>query len=247
LVIIKNAEQIEGIKKSCRVVRDLLNYLHEYIKPGITTLEIDTIAHDYILKHNAIPNFLNYNGFPKSICTSVNDEVVHGIPSKRILHSGDIIGIDCGVILNGYHSDAARTIRVGQVSEEVDRLVVVTEECFYKGIEQIKAGARIGDISYAIQRHAEDNGYSVVRELTGHGVGLDLHEDPSIPNYGKPGFGLRLSEGMTLAIEPMINLGERYVYQEENNWTIRTEDGKPSAHYENTIVVLSDGVEILSL
>jgi len=202
----------------------------------------------YIIEKGAIPSFLNYDGFPASICASVNSIVVHGIPSENtILKEGDIISIDVGVIYNGYNGDAARTFAVGQIDKQTERLVKVTEECFFEGIKHLAVGKRIGEMSEAIQNHAESNGYGVVRELIGHGIGKCLHEAPEVPNYGNRNQGVRVKDGMCLAIEPMINMGSRYVYMCEDGWGIATQDGKPSAHYENTVIVTAKGVEIVTL
>lgn len=247
MIIVKTAEQIERMKKSGELLREVHLLVAENIKPGISTKQLDKLAADYIKKHNAIASFLGYNGYPASICASLNDEVVHGIPSaKRILQEGDIIGIDIGVLLDGYHSDAARTYAVGKVTDEKTRLMKITQECFFEGVRNLKEGSRVGDIGHRIQTHAETNGCSVVRELVGHGIGTKMHEPPSVPNYGNEGRGERLTAGMTLAIEPMINIGAKDVEILADGWTIVTRDGKPSAHYENTVVILSDGMEIIA-
>lgn len=247
MIVVKNKDQIDKMKKSGAILSDLMKLLEEHIKPGVSTKELDKIAVDYIKKKNAIPSFLGYNGYPAAICASLNDEVVHGIPSaKRILNEGDIIGIDLGVILNGYHSDCARTFPVGKISEEKAKLIEITRQCFFEGIKNLKDGSRVGDIGYAVQTHAERNGCSVVRELVGHGIGTKLHEPPNVPNYGTQGRGERLAAGMTLAIEPMINLGRKEVVILPDGWTVVTADGSPSGHYENTVVILSDGAEIIT-
>ena len=248
MITIKSASQIEKMRKSGAVTRGALELIEKSIRPGISTKQLDKIAHDYIISKGAKPTFLNYNGFPGSICASVNDEVVHGIPSKhRVLKEGDIISIDMGAILDGWHSDAARTFGVGKISDEAQKLIDVTRECFFEGIKHAKHGAKLGDISYAVQQHAESHGYGVVRDLVGHGIGTSLHEDPSIPNFGRAGRGVRLAAGMVLAIEPMINEGTWKVAVLDDDWTVVTQDGKLSAHYENTVAVTKDGCEILTL
>ena len=211
-------------------------------------MELDKICELFIIKHGATPSFKNYNGFPGSVCASVNEVVVHGIPSKeKILKEGDIITIDCGAYLNGFHGDAARTFRVGQISEEAERLIRITEESFFKGVEQLNLGQRLGDVSHAIQTHIESNRFSVVRDFTGHGIGRDLHEGPSIPNYGVANRGPKLRVGMALAIEPMVNLGTYHVKVLEDNWTAVTRDGMLSAHYENTVILTENGPVITTL
>lgn len=219
----------------------------KHIRPGVSTLELDRIADEFIRSHGAVPGFLGYGGFPNSLCISVNDVVVHGIPSADcVLKEGDVVSIDCGTLKNGYYGDSAYTFEVGRVDDEIHRLLVTTKESLYKGIEKAVAGLRIGDIGHAIQSYCESAGFSVVRELVGHGVGRNLHEDPQVPNYGRAGQGIKLKEGMVIAIEPMINLGERHVYIEEDGWTIRTRDRKPSAHFEHTLAIRKHGVDILS-
>jgi methionyl aminopeptidase len=217
------------------------------IKPGMTTAELDRIAEDYILKCGAKPSFKGYYGFPASICTSLNCEVVHGIPSNKIiLRDGDIISVDCGAILNGYNGDAARTFAVGNISKEAQKLIDVTKESFFQGVLNAKVGNKLTDISSRIQQYVEGFGYSVVRDYVGHGIGKQMHEDPEVPNYGKPGRGPKLLHGMVLAIEPMVNIGDYTVRVEANDWTVVTEDGSLSAHYENTVAILRDGPEILT-
>ncbi len=245
MIYIKTPQEIEKIKASCRIVGDMLKLLEEKVRVGITTKELDAFAYEYIISRGAKPNFLGRGGFPGTICVSIDEEVVHGFPSDRVLKEGEIVSIDTGCVLDGYHSDAARTFPVGKCSAEKLRLIEVTKECFFKGIEAISVGGAIGDIGYAIQNHAESNGFSVVRDMVGHGVGRDLHEDPQVPNYGKKGVGVRLRRGMTLAVEPMINMGDYHV--DIDGWKCVTRDGKPSAHYENTIAITDDGVEILTL
>jgi methionyl aminopeptidase len=247
MIIIKNDMEIEYMRRAGRLVGETLARLEEAIKPGITTAELDKIAEEFILKHNAKPSFKGYHGFPASICASTNNEVVHGIPAGRVLEDGDIISIDCGVILNGYQGDAARTIPVGKVSTEAEKLIKVTKESFFKGIEYAKIDNRLSDISAAIQTYVENFGFSIVRDFVGHGIGKDMHEDPEVPNFGRPGRGPKLKHGMVLAIEPMVNIGKYHVRVEANDWTVVTEDGSLSAHYENTVAILNNGPEILTL
>ena len=248
MITIKSASQIEKMRKSGAVTKGALELIEKSIRPGISTKQLDKIAHDYIISKGAKPNFLNYNGFPGSICASVNDEVVHGIPSKhRVLKEGDIISIDMGAVLDGWHSDAARTFGVGKISAEAQQLIDVTKQCFFEGIKYAKHGAKLGDVSYAIQKYAESFGYGVVRDLVGHGIGTSLHEDPSVPNFGRAGHGVRLAAGMVLAIEPMINEVTWRVEMLDDDWTVVTQDGKLSAHYENTVALTKDGCEILTL
>lgn len=247
MIIIKNSDEINLMRKSGRIVEETLNYLEDLIKPGITTEEIDKLAEEFITKQGAIPSFKGYNGFPSSICSSVNDEVVHGIPSRRELKEGDIISIDCGAVLNGFHGDAARTIPVGQISSEAEKLIKVTKESFFKGYEKAVIGNRLTDISFAIQKFVEENGFSVVRDFVGHGIGRNMHEDPGVPNFGRPNRGPKLQAGMVLAIEPMVNIGSYHVRTLLNGWTVVTSDGSLSAHYENTVAILEDGPELLTL
>ena len=249
MILIKSNSQIAEMRKANIIVRDTLNLLIEHTKPGVSTYELNKLAHDYIKSQNAVPSFLNYNGFPASICVSVDCEVVHGIPSKhKILQEGQIVSYDCGAIFNGWHGDAARTVGVGFISPEVQQLVDVTEQCFFIGANSIVPNqTRLGDLGSVIQAHAESYGYGVVRELVGHGIGRQMHEDPNVPNYGTPGHGMRLSVGMTIAIEPMIALGTEKVDWMSDGWTVKTRDRKPAAHYENTIAITDNGIEILSL
>jgi methionyl aminopeptidase len=247
MITLKNDREIEYMRQAGKVVGETLAILQECIKPGITTGELDRIAEEYIRSRNAIPSFKGYCGFPASICASINNEVVHGIPDERALREGDIISIDCGAILNGYHGDAARTFAVGQISKEAENLIKVTKESFFKGIEKAIVGNRLSDISSAIQQYAEGEGYSVVRDYVGHGIGTEMHEEPEVPNFGRPDRGPKLVEGMVLAIEPMINVGEFHVKVQSNGWTVVTKDGTLSAHYENTVAILKNGPEILTL
>lgn len=247
-MICRSIADIEGMKMAGKLTGEALKYAESLIKPNISTLKLDKLIKKYIIDKGATPSFLNYNGYPASICASVNSTVVHGIPSENvILKEGDIISIDVGVIYNGYNGDAARTFAVGKISPEKEKLVRVTRECFFEGIKKLAVGSKIGVMSAEIQKHAEENGYSVVRELVGHGIGRNMHEYPEVPNYGQPNQGATVKDGMCLAIEPMINMGERYVYIEEDGWGIVTKDGKPSAHYENTVIVTSKGVIITTL
>ncbi len=246
MIFIKNDEEISLLKESNQLVGKTLGELSKHIRPGISTLALDKIGEDFIRSHGAVPGFLNYGGFPNSLCISINDEVVHGIPSKRELQEGDVVSIDCGVLKNGFYGDSAYTFEVGEVREEVRKLLRVTLEGLYKGIENAVPGKRIGDIGSAVQEHCEANGFSVVREMVGHGVGRHLHEDPQVPNYGRRGSGVKLKEGMVIAIEPMINLGKKAIVQLEDGWTIKTRDGLPSAHFEHTVAIRKNGAEILS-
>ena len=246
MIFFKTQEEIELLRESNRLVGRALGEVSKYILPGISTLELDKIAEDCIRSNGGVPGFLGYGGFPNTLCISINDEVVHGIPSSRCLKEGDIVSVDCGVVKNGFYGDSAYSFAVGKVSEEVDKLLRVTQECLYKGIEQAISGMRIGDIGYAVQSHAEANGFTVVRELVGHGVGRNLHEEPQVPNFGRRGQGCKLTTGMVIAIEPMINMGKRYVYQLSDGWTIRTRDHMPSAHFEHTVAVGKGSADILS-
>ncbi len=246
-ITIKDNSQIEKMRKAGKILKDTLDLLEKSIYPGQTTSRLNDLAYNYIISQGAKPSFLNYEGFPYTICASLNNQVVHGFCSDDPLKEGDIISIDCGVIWEGYHSDAARTFPVGNVSVEISNLIQATKESFFAGIEGIKAGSKLGHISHRIQQHLESRGYGVVRELVGHGVGEKLHEDPMVPNYGKYNSGVVLQSGMTLAIEPMSTLGKRDVYLEDNDWTVSTADGLASAHYENTVLITEDGVEILTL
>ncbi len=247
MIFVKSGEEIELLRESNRLVGKTLGEMAKHIRPGISTLELDRIAEEFIRANGAEPGFKGYEGFPNTLCISLNDVVVHGIPSAEcILKEGDVVSIDCGTLKNGYYGDSAYTFEVGEVSEEVHRLLEVTKQSLYKGIEKAVAGMRIGDIGHAVQSWCEAEGFSVVRELVGHGVGRDMHEDPQVPNYGRPGQGVKLEEGMVIAIEPMINLGKRYVYQDTDGWTIRTRDRLPSAHFEHTVAIGKKGADILS-
>lgn len=248
MINIKSQSEIDLMRESGKLTGDLLKYLGNQIKEGMTTKELDKLAYEYIKSYGAEPSFLNYQGYPASTCISIDDMVVHGIPSNsEYIRNGQIVSVDVGVILNGWQGDAARTFLIGDVSEEKKNLVKVTEECFFKAVENLKDGTPLGDIGYYVQSHAEANGFSVVRALTGHGIGREMHEFPSIPNYGKKGTGIRLKKGMALAIEPMINAGVFQVDFMPDGWGVRTRDRRPSAHYENTVVITDNGAEILTL
>ena len=249
MVTVKSESEIAVMKKAGAILADVLALVEEHAKPGVTTKYLDKLAYEYIIRQNAVPSFLNYGGFPATLCLSIDDEIVHGIPSdKRVLEEGMLLKIDGGVGIGGMHTDAARSVAIGRISAEKAQLARCCKECFFEGIKVLKDGARLGDYGAVCQKYAESHGYGVVRELVGHGIGATVHEDPSIPNYGMRGRGMRVVSGMTLAIEPMINLGTRRVVQTEgDDWTILTADGKPSAHYENTIVIRPEGVEIITL
>ena len=247
MIIIKNNKEIDLMRSAGRIVAETLLLVEKEVKPGITTAEIDRIAEEFITKHGAKPSFKGLYGFPASLCISVNEQVVHGIPGGYVLKDGDIVSVDCGAYLNGFHGDAARTFAVGNVSEEANKLIKVTEQSFFKGIEYAKVGNRLTDISHGIQSYIEASGFAVVRDFVGHGIGRVVHEDPDVPNFGKPGRGPKLAQGMALAIEPMVNLGSYKVKTLNDDWTVVTSDGSLSAHYENTIVILPDGPEILTL
>ena len=246
MIMLRSKAEVEKIEAACRIVADTLEYLGAKISPGIATAELDRLAEEYIKSKGAVSAFKGYKGFPANICTSVNETVVHGIPGKQVLKEGDIIAIDVGVKFNGYFGDAAMTFPVGSISEEAKRLLIVTEESLYKGIENACPEKRLYDISNAVQDHAEKNGFSVVREFVGHGIGTKMHEDPQIPNFGVPGTGPRLKSGMVLAIEPMINAGTYKVEILEDGWTAVTKDRKLSAHFENTVYISDSGPEILT-
>lgn len=249
MIILKSSNEIQKIRDAGKIVAEALAYAGEIIKPGMTTLELNNAIEKIITKHGATPSFKNYNGFPAASCISPNCVVVHGIPSKKvILSEGDIVSVDVGAFYNGYHADAARTYPVGNISSQAARLIDVTKECFFRGAAAAMPGSRVGDIGFAVQSYAEENGYGVVRELVGHGVGKNLHEEPDIPNFGNKGRGVRLSKGMVIAIEPMINAGtEEVLFSEEDGWTVTTKDKSLSAHYENTIAITDNGPQILTM
>ncbi len=246
MISIKSDWEIELMREASLIVAKTHKYLMPKIKPGITTLELDRLAEEFILNNSATPSCKNYNGFPATLCISINDEVVHGIPSKRKLKDGDIVSIDICACYKGYHGDSAWTYKVGNVSEEKSYLMEHTEKALYEGIEQVKPGNRIGDISHAIESYANRYNLGVIRELVGHGVGNNLHEDPEVPNYGKAGTGPVLKPGMVIAIEPMLNLGSPFIEILDDDWTVVTEDSSPSAHFEHTVLVTEDGYEILT-
>ncbi len=245
-VYYKTEDEIGLLRESSLLVGKTLAEVAKLIKPGITTLDLDAVAEEFIRDNDAVPGFKGYGGFPNSLCTSVNAEVVHGIPNDRPLEEGDVVSVDCGVLKNGFYGDSAYTFAVGQIAPEVEALLRVTKESLDLAIEQAVAGMRIGDIGYAVQNHAESHGYGVVRELVGHGLGKSLHESPEVPNYGRRGNGMKLREGLVLAIEPMINLGVKEVRQAEDGWTIVTADGLPSAHFEHDVVIRKGKAEVLS-
>ena len=246
MIILKTDEEIEFMREANRLVGMTLGELSHHIRPGVTTLQLDKIAEEFIRDHGAIPTFLGYGGFPNSICTSVNENVVHGIPNNKPLQEGDVISVDCGTKLRGFCGDSAYTFCVGEVDEKVKELLRVTKESLYKGIEEAKQDKRIGDIGFTIQTYCEQKGFSVVRELVGHGIGRQMHEAPEVPNYGRRGIGPLIKNGMCIAIEPMINMGGKKVVFENDGWTVRTKDRKPSAHFEHTIAILNGKADILS-
>ncbi len=246
MLVFKSQEEIEIIRRNNLLVSKTLAEVAKLIKPGVTTLELDKRAEEFIRDNSAVPGFLGYGGFPNSLCTSVNDQVVHGIPSDYVLKDGDVVSVDCGTYMDGYYGDSAYTFPVGNVSAEVMHLLRTTKESLLFGVEQAIEGNRVGDIGYAVQMHAEKAGYSVVREMVGHGLGKDMHEAPEVPNYGRRGRGVKLKKGLVLCIEPMINMGTKYIKQDSDGWTIRTLDGKPSAHYELAIAVDKGKADILT-
>lgn len=247
MIILKNDHEIEQMRIAGKIVAETLLQVEKKVKPGITTAELDRIAEEFITKHGAKPSFKGLYGFPASLCISVNEQVVHGIPGDYVLKEGDIVSVDCGANIDGFHGDAARTFAVGNVSEETKKLIKVAEESFFKGLEYAKVGNKLTDISHEIQSYVEASGFSVVRDFVGHGIGKSVHEDPEVPNFGRPGRGPKLVAGMTLAIEPMINMGAYRVTTAGDDWTVITADKSFSAHYENTVVILPDGPEILTL
>ena len=246
MIKIKNNQEIALMREAGKITAGAFELAATLVKPGVSLIHIDSEIHRFITSHGATPSFLHYNGFPASACISVNDEVIHGIPGKRLLTEGDIVKVDVGACYKGYHGDAARTLFCGEVSEDAKRLERITRESFFEGIKYADPSHRLGDISHAIQEHVENAGFSVVKEFVGHGVGAHLHEDPEVPNYGRAGRGTRLYEGMTLAIEPMVNFGTAEVSVLDNDWTVVTDDGMLSAHYENSILITENGPEILT-
>lgn len=247
MITIKSEQELLKMRRAGQVLSGFFEYIQKEIKPGVSTAHIDKLAYEYITAHECTPSFKGYNGFPGSICSSVNEEVVHGIPGNRILKEGDIFSVDVGACYHGYHADAARTYPVGSITPEAQRLIDITRESFFEGMKMAKAGNRIGDISSAIQKYVEANGYSVVRDLVGHGIGAHLHESPEVPNFGHPGRGARLQQGMTIAVEPMVNMGRYDVYTLDNDWTVVTEDNSLSAHYENTVIITDGEPEFTTL
>ncbi|MDP4133132.1 MAG: type I methionyl aminopeptidase [Bacillota bacterium] len=247
MILVKSESEIELMSEGGKITGGALKLAEESIEPGMTTKALDSIIEKYIKSHGAKPSFKNYNGFPSAACISVNEVIVHGIPGSRVLQEGDIVSVDIGSYYKGFHTDAARTFAVGKVTEEAEKLIRVTQESFFEGIKYAMPGLRIGDIGSHVQQHAEKNGFSVVRDMVGHGVGRALHEAPDVPNYGREGHGIRLMEGMCIAVEPMINQGTYVIKTLSDGWTTVTSDGKLSAHYENTIAILKDGPVILTL
>ena len=246
MIHIKTREEVELLRENNLLVSATLAEVGRHIKPGVTTLELDRIAEDFIRSHGAVPGFLGYGGFPNTLCVSVNENVVHGIPSNYALKEGDIVSVDCGTIMKGFYGDSAYTFCVGEVAPEVKQLLEVTKEALYKGVEQAVAGNRVGDIGAAVQAHAEHYGYGVVRELVGHGLGKKMHESPEVPNYGRRGTGPLLKEGMVICIEPMINMGSKNVVFERDGWTVRTRDRKPSAHFEFAVAIRNGEADVLT-
>ena len=246
MITIKSSREVELLRKAGEIVGKTHKHIKKFIKPGVTTKKLEELANNFILSHDATPSFKGFEGYPAAICTSVNEEVVHGIPSAYKLRNGDIIGIDIGACYKGYHGDSAWTYPVGTISKEKEHLLRHTEESLFKGLEVVKAGMRIGDIGNAISTHAAKYNLSVIRELVGHGVGNSIHEEPDVPNYGRANTGIKLEAGMVIAIEPMLNLGSREIEMLDDNWTIVTKDNSPSAHFEHTVLVTEDGYEILT-
>ena len=246
MIYLKTEEEIELLRENNLLVSATLAEVGKHIKPGVTTLELDRIAEEFIRSHGAVPGFLGYGGFPNTLCVSVNENVVHGIPSNYALKEGDIVSVDCGTIMKGFYGDSAYTFGVGEIAPEVEQLLRVTKESLLKGVEQAVAGNRVGDISAAVQAHAERYGYGVVRELVGHGLGRKMHESPEVPNYGRRGTGPLLKEGMVICIEPMINMGSKNVVFERDGWTVRTKDRKPSAHFEFAVAIRNEKADVLT-
>lgn len=246
MIIAKTREEIELMRESALIVSKTLGMIATEVKPGVTTLKLDKLAEDFIRDHDAVPGFLGLYDFPNSLCMSPNAQVVHGIPDNKPLQEGDIISIDCGAIKNGYYGDHAYTFAVGEINEKTQKLLQVTKESLYVGIDELRVGNRVGDVGFAIQKYCEDHGYSVVRELVGHGLGKTMHEDPEMPNYGKRGRGKKFIEGMVVAIEPMINMGTKNIVQLKDGWTILTADNKPSAHFEHNVAIVDGKPELLS-
>lgn len=246
MIELKSPEEVELLRENNLLVSKTLAHVGSFIKPGVTTKFLDEQAEEFIRAHGAVPGFLGLYGFPASLCISVNEQVVHGIPSSYTLKEGDIVSVDCGTLMNGFYGDSAYTFAVGEVSQEVQKLLKVTKEALYRGVAEAKVGARVGDISYAVQKHAESNGFSVVRELIGHGIGKKCHEQPDVPNYGTRGRGPLLKKGMVICIEPMINMGTKSVVFERDGWTVRTKDKKPSAHFEFAVAIDNGAPDVLT-
>lgn len=246
MITLKSAHEIELMRRAGKITAAARALAREMVKPGVTTHQIDKAVFDFIRSHGATPSFLHYNGYPASVCVSVNDEIIHGIPGPRVLKEGDIVSVDVGAYIGGFHGDCAATYACGKISDEAQRLIDVTRQSFFEGIAQAREGNRISDISHAVQAYVEANGFSVVREYVGHGVGRNMHEAPEIPNYGAPGHGPKLIRGMTIAVEPMVNAGTAAIRQMSDGWTVKTRDGKYAAHYENTILVTDGEPEILT-
>ena len=246
MITLKSAHEIEAMRLAGKITEAARALAREMVKPGVTTQQIDKAVFHFIREQGAIPSFLHYNGYPASVCISVNDEIIHGIPGKRVLREGDIVSVDVGAYIGGYHGDCAGTYPCGQVSDEAMRLIRVTQDSFFEGLKYAREGCRLSDISHAVQTYVEANGFSVVREYVGHGIGRNMHEAPEVPNYGKPGHGPRLLRGMTLAVEPMVNAGSAAIKQMPDGWTVKTADGKYAAHYENTILITAGDPELLT-
>ena len=246
MITLKSAHEIEAMRLAGKITAAARALAREMVKPGVTTQQIDKAVFHFIREQGAIPSFLHYNGYPASVCSSVNDEIIHGIPGKRVLREGDIVSVDVGAYIGGYHGDCAGTYPCGQVSDEALRLIRVTQDSFFEGLKYAREGCRLSDISHAVQTFVEANGYSVVREYVGHGIGRNMHEAPEVPNYGKPGHGPRLLRGMTIAVEPMVNAGTAAIKQMPDGWTVKTADGKYAAHYENTILITAGDPELLT-
>lgn len=246
MIHIRTKEEVELLRENNLLVSATLAEIGKIIRPGITTLELDRVAEEFIRSHGAVPGFLGYNGFPNTLCISVNEQVVHGIPSDYVLKEGDVVSVDCGTFMKGFYGDSAYTFAVGEIAQNVSELLRVTKEALHKGVEQAKVGNRVGDISNAVQEHAESHGFSVVREMVGHGLGKKMHEEPEVPNYGARGRGPLLKEGMVICIEPMINLGSRAIVFEKDGWTVRTRDREPSAHFEYAVAITKAGPDVLT-
>ena len=246
MITLKSSHEIELMRRAGKITAAARAFAGEMVRPGVTTQEIDSAVEHFIRKHGAVPSFLHYNGYPASVCISVNDEIIHGIPGKRVLQEGDIVSVDVGAFIGGFHGDCAGTYPCGQVSDEALRLIRVTQQSFFEGMKYAREGYRLSDISAAVQAYVEANGFSVVREYVGHGVGRQMHEAPEVPNYGKPGHGPRLLRGMTIAVEPMVNAGTAAIRQMPDGWTVRTADGKNAAHYENTVLITAGEPELLT-